>query len=408
MANKIFECRCCGNKRLLNVLDIGEQSYSGIFITSQDGLPSGRLRLVKCVGDHACGLVQLDRNFDAELMYGENYGYRSGLNNQMVRHLKENVDYLSQKVSLNTDDVVLDIGSNDGTTLGFFPQDCIRIGIDPTIEKFSSFYDEGIIQCANFFSAEVFQKILPHRKVKAVTAFSMFYDLPNPIDFAKNVAHILCDDGFWLLEQSDLMLMLATNSVDTICHEHTEYYSISALTFIFNAAGLKIVDLDFNDVNGGSCRLLVTHRDREIAVNSLKIQRALEREYNLEQKPIQVFDEFLDRFTQETNKLKTYLKAQKEKGYKIYGLGASTKGNTLLQLSQIDNSLVDAIGEVNSEKFGKFTPGTNIPICSELDILEDSDAVYFVLPWHFKQTFINQERFKSKTLLFPLPKFEVK
>ena len=403
---KIEHCRCCSNEHLIELIDLGVQSFSGIFPTEKEEVPVGRLRLVKCHGENVCGLVQLDRDFDQSIMYGENYGYRSGLNSQMVKHLKHNVDVICEKVRVAPNAVILDIGANDGTTLSFYPKNTTRIGIDPTISKFGDYYDEGILKCAEFFTSDVFRKICLS-KAKVITSFSMFYDLPNPIEFAMNIAEILDDNGIWVLEQSDLMMMFESLSIDTICHEHTEYYSVSALNFIMKKADLKIIDIDFNDVNGGSSRIFVTHVGSSLKVEHEKIQAAISREKDFENDPSRYFQEFIDSFHNEIEKLKYFLKLNKQNGVSIYGLGASTKGNTLLQLCGLDAVLLDCIGEINPDKFGKYTPGTNIPIVDEREIIENENAIFFILPWHFKESFINQKTLQGRTKVFALPFFEI-
>ena len=157
-------------------------------------------------------------------MYGDNYGYRSGLNSSMVAHLQAKVRKMQELTHLNNNDIILDIGSNDATTLRTYPTNYRRIGIDPTAAKFREFYSEGISLVPDFFSADNFRKIFQNEKAKVVSSIAMFYDLENPMDFMQNIFDILDDDGLWVCEQSYMPLMLEANAYDTICHEHLEYY----------------------------------------------------------------------------------------------------------------------------------------------------------------------------------------
>src|SRR5262245_34003750 len=225
MPTQIKKCRLCGNERLLPLLSLGEQTLTGVFPQSPDAnLTRGPLQLVRCDGSSACGLVQLQHSFESSEMYGENYGYRSGLNKSMVEHLGSIVQKVQKWVKPGVGDAVLDIGSNDGTLLSFYPAGGpTLLGMDPTSAKFRKYYRSDIKLVTDFFSAANFKQALGSTKAKIVTSIAMFYDLDDPLSFAKQVAEILADDGVWHFEQSYLPAMLAQCAYDTICHEHLEY-----------------------------------------------------------------------------------------------------------------------------------------------------------------------------------------
>ena len=258
--HKIEKCRVCGNEHLVTVLDLGEQYLSGIFPKKIDlEMPRGPLRLVKCDEEHGgCGHVQLEHTYDLPTMYGENYGYRSGLNSGMIKHLQKKAEKIQKDIILKSGDIVIDIAGNDGTFLGFFPEDCQLLSIDPTSEKFSKFYKPNVNYIADFFSSELFKKRFGDQKAKVITSFSMFYDLDDPCEFARQVRECLKSDGIWVLEQSYMPEMLRQNSFDTVCHEHLSYHGMRQLKYIMDKAGLKIIDFEFNDVNGGSISVVVS------------------------------------------------------------------------------------------------------------------------------------------------------
>ena len=186
MYTKIDRCRICGNTNLIRVLDLGEQMLTGVFPGERDAeVTTGPLRLIKCMGgDEVCGLLQLEHSYDNLEMYGENYGYRSGLNASMVRHLHGKVKNIHDTVEIKPGDLVIDIGSNDSTTLQAYSTPGVDlVGIDPTGIKFHSYYPEHIQLIADFFSADLVRKEFPGRKAKVVTSFSMFYDLEKPMEF---------------------------------------------------------------------------------------------------------------------------------------------------------------------------------------------------------------------------------
>ncbi len=263
MYRRISECRICKNTELVEVLDLGVQALTGVFPrTKAQDVTAGPLKLVKCTGDEAaCGLLQLQHTYDLGELYGDNYGYRSGLNASMVAHLHRKVRRILDRVRLPDDALIVDIGSNDSTTLQAYPtQGCTLVGIDPTANKFREFYPPHIRLIPDFFSATTIQQHLLARKATVITSFSMFYDLEEPLTFMKEVAEVLDDEGVWVLEQSYMPTMLRMNSYDTVCHEHLEYYALKQIKWMTDRADLKIIDVEFNDINGGSFSLMVAKR----------------------------------------------------------------------------------------------------------------------------------------------------
>lgn len=409
MYTNITECRICRNSTLNPIFSLGEQALTGVFPKSSvEEVTTGPIELVMCSGAESCGLVQLRQSYDLQEMYGDNYGYRSGLNQSMVDHLKNKVDEIIGLGVLEPGDIVVDIGSNDATTLKSYPKGLYRlVGIDPTGKKFARYYPPDITLVTEFFSARSVGKALAGRKAKIITSFSMFYDLEDPVEFARDVAEALDPRGLWILEQSYLPTMLRTNSFDTICHEHLEFYCLKQIQYIARAANLRVLDVSFNSTNGGSFSIIVARADSEHKENTVRIDQILADEQKLGLDTGEAFNEFKDRVMHARETLRNFLTSAKLAGERVFGLGASTKGNVLLQYFNIDSSLLPAIGEVNAEKFGKFTPGSHIPMCSEDELLKQNPEYLLVLPWHFRSFFMNNKKFKGRRLVFPLPEFEI-
>ncbi|MFN7307059.1 MAG: class I SAM-dependent methyltransferase, partial [Acetobacteraceae bacterium] len=388
MIHKAECCRICGNQNLVTVLDLGEQALTGVFPARRDErITSGPLRLVKCVGDAFCGLLQLSHSYDLGEMYGDNYGYRSGLNASMVRHLQSKVALINKMISLTESDIVLDIGSNDGTTLGFYADIGLNlIGVDPTAAKFRQFYKSNIRVVPDFFSAALFRREFQNRRARVVTSFSMFYDLERPMEFMKEVNSILADDGIWVFEQSYMPMMLDRNSYDTVCHEHLEYYGLKQIKWMTDRCGLKIVDVSFNDVNGGSFSVTVAKSDSAFPVYSNLVE-ILAREAELGLDGLEPYIEFAARVSDSRTELVKFVTDAVGAGLRVAALGASTKGNVLLQYCGFSEKEIFAVGEVNHDKFGRLTPGTLIPIIAEKELLSLKPDFLIVLPWHFRDTF---------------------
>jgi NDP-4-keto-2,6-dideoxyhexose 3-C-methyltransferase len=409
MITKLANCRICGNAQLEQVLDLGDQMLTGVFPKHRDeAVTTGPLKLVKCVGDDCCGLLQLAHNYDLGEMYGDNYGYRSGLNASMVAHLQRKVARIRTVVDLKPGDLVIDIGSNDSTTLRAYGQADLRlVGVDPTGTKFKQYYPEHVTLVPDFFSAELVKREFPGAKVKVVTSFSMFYDLPEPMTFMRNIHDILADDGIWVFEQSYMPLMLETNSYDTVCHEHLEFYALRQIQWMADRVGFHILDVEFNDVNGGSFSVTVAKAGTDALIEPA-VQQILDDEDAAGLHTLEPYRAFADRVAASREVLLAFIADAKAAGKRIAALGASTKGNVLLQYCGLDANDLEAVGEVNPEKFGALTPGSFIPIIPESELLASSPDFLLVLPWHFRSFFQNSPSFTGHALVYPLPTLEVR
>jgi NDP-4-keto-2,6-dideoxyhexose 3-C-methyltransferase len=363
---------------------------------------------MKCHGDGACHLVQLEHSYAAEEMYGANYGYRSGLNTSMVNHLHSKVQRILTRYPLPEHAVVLDIGSNDGTTLAAYPAAVERIGIDPTAAKFRAYYQPGIHVVCELFSESRFRTVFPDRQASVVTSFAMFYDLEDPLAFMREVGRVLADDGVWVFEQSYLPLMLERNAYDTVCHEHIEYYSLANIDWMARRTGFKIIDVELNDINGGSFSITVA-KQASRHTESPEVSRLLERERSLGIEGLDIYAAFAKRVTHHRDQLRKFFADAKAAGRTIAALGASTKGNVILQYCGIGPADLVAVGEVNEDKFGAVTPGTLVPIRPEAEVIAAEHDYLLVLPWHFRETFMRKRgSLVGKTrLVFPLPALEV-
>ncbi|MBI3610810.1 MAG: methyltransferase domain-containing protein [Nitrospirae bacterium] len=406
---EIGACRVSGSNHLISVLNLGHQVLTGVFPKHRnENVTSGPLELVWCPES---GLLQLRHSYDTNEMYGENYGYRSGLNQSMVDHLTEKVRHLERLIPLNPGDVVLDIGSNDATTLKAYSTTNIkRIGIDPTGKKFAQFYTDDIRLVPDFFSRDAYQSV-EKKPAKIVTSIAMFYDLESPVEFARQIGSILDAKGIWHFEQSYMPSMLRLNSYDTICHEHLEYYSLTVIQKIVRAAGLKVVDVVMNSINGGSFAVTATKEgNRNIRPNDAVIDWLLEQEERMGLKTPHPYRDFEERVFRHRDDLTRLIRTLTADGKKILCYGASTKGNVVLQFCGLTVKDIPAIAEVNPDKFGCFTPGTHIPIISEKEARAMKPDYFLVLPWHFKDGILRREKeylADGGKMIFPFPEIEI-
>ena len=408
----IERCRICGSSQLNFVLDLGEQALTGVFPQSPtEQVPSGPLTLVKCDEESGgCGLVQLRQSYDGSLMYGENYGYRSGLNKSMIRHLQHRVQCAMEMASPEPGDFIIDIGSNDSTTLRFYPTDLELLGVDPTGEKFKEYYPTRVQLLPDFFKADLVAEKYPNRKAKIITSLAMVYDLDAPQEFVRDIHRLLDNEGIWVFEQSYLPLMLKQNAYDTICHEHIEYYALRQIKWMLDRNGFKIIDIELNDVNGGSFCVTAAKDESSYRENTEVIHELLEAEDAAGLSTMEPFKRFHADMLQHRSDLQEFIQRAQDEGKTVCGYGASTKGNVMLQFCGFTPDHIPAIAEVNPDKFGCFTPQTNIPILSEPDVRAMNPDYLLVLPWHFRKGIVERESAWLESggeLVFPLPGLEV-
>jgi SAM-dependent methyltransferase len=409
-------CRVCGSTALKPVISLGEQHLQGSFYKEGKQIPPMRkidCSLVRCdptQDEKACGLLQMRKSVPPTVLYSA-YWYRSGTNNTMRQHLA-GIASTASDMAGKSKASVLDIGCNDGTLLRAFPKGMKKFGVDPS-DIVREIKDKDITAINDLFPSSELDKVIGSRKLDIVTSIAMFYDLEDPVGFARTVASYLDFDGLWIVEMSYMPRMLAMNSYDTICHEHLEYYSLAVLEQIMERAGLKVVRAEENAINGGSIRCYVAHK------GCVKYNRAAwrdmlahlrQKEFDLELDTDKPYKHFQDRINVHAEKLLSLLQQLRAEGKRIHIYGASTKGNTILQWCGIDHRLIDCAAERNPDKYGARTLGTEIPIVSEEESRSRKPDYYLVLPWHFQDEFIKRE---EKTLesgigmIFPLPEIRI-
>jgi len=383
-------------------------SFTGKFSKSFfNNIPKAYLNLVMC---KKCKLVQLDRNFNPKYLYGEDYGYRSGINRTMTEHLKKTVKKSSKLVKLQANDYVLDIASNDATLLNFYEKKIVTVGIDPLVNKYKSYYNKINYKISNFFKFSDIKKLNLKKKFKIITSLSVFYDLKNTNRFIRDVKECLDEEGVFILEHADLYSIIKNNLFDTICHEHLEYYSSKVIIDMMDFHGLKVFNYESNNINGGSSRYYICHEKAKYKTKKKKINKLLLQESKIGLHSTRIFEIFFAKILNERDKLKKLIKKILSKKLVIHGYGASTKGNVLLQFYNIKNEDINYIADRNPLKYNLFTPGTKIKIISENRSRKLKPDYYLVLPWHFKKEILIREkkiRKKGTKFIFPLPKVKI-
>lgn len=414
---KVKACRVCGFASLQEILSLGDLHVSNfIDEAEQKEFSKYPLTLVLCNKDiGGCGLLQLQHTVPNEVLY-RNYWYRSGINATMTRELEAIARTAEEMAGLKEGDSVIDIGANDGTLLrGYGAKEIHRIGFEPAdnLERYNSVGTTKVFK--DFFDHRLLDAAYPGLKAKVITAIAMFYDLEHPNDFVANVARALDQNGVFVVQQSYLPLMLETNEIGNICHEHLEYYSLLSLENLLARHGLEVFDVIINDINGGSFRTYIRHKGKGTALRiepgaAERVAEMRESEKKLGLHTKEIHDAFVARVRGIKDQLIAFLREEKEKGKTIYGYGASTKGNTLLQFFGLGPDLITAIAERNPDKWGKKTIGTLIPIVSEEDARAAQPDYFLVLPWHFIKEFREREAAflaRGGKFIVPMPQFSL-
>lgn len=411
---RIENCRICESDALEPIVSLGDIAVSDFVDEQNVTAQIAPLDLVLCDSTRGgCGLLQLRHTVSPENMY-RTYWYRSGMNATMTRELEAIARTAERIASLVTGDYVIDIGANDGTLLrGYTVHGLQTIGFEPAqnLGQYNQVGTTEIIQ--DFFNVQSWRDRHGAEKAKVITAIAMFYDLDDPNAFVGDLASCLDQAGVAIIQMSYLPLMLSQNAFDNICHEHLEYYSLLSLEYLLARHGLEVFDVELNDVNGGSYRAYIRHRGAgvtapvgaDVRVASL---RAYEEKLKLETP--EGYADFVRRLESLKKKTCEFIRSEVEAEKKVYVYGASTKGNTLLQYYGLDSTLITAAAERNSDKWGKKTVATHIPIISEADARAQKPDYFLVLPWHFLDEFLMREKEYLKgggAFIVPLPEFRV-
>lgn len=413
VSTKITKCRFCGNSLLIPVVDLGKQYLSSIFpsdLSYRKDLKKHHLDLVLCKKNAStCGLVQLGHHFDMSKMY-EEYPFTSSTNSSMAKILKDVLASALKYIKLKADDTILDIGGNDGTLLSFLKnRKCNLICIDAAKNIKPIFKSDKFHVVNDFFNKKVYQSIT-NRKARLAFSVAMFYHLSDPIQFSKDVAACLADDGIWVIQMAYLPAMIQTNMYDNIVHEHAGYYGIDHVRWIMERAGLEIFDALLNDVYGGSFRLFIKKKGCAKYPQTADYKRELKKERKMNIYSPATYRNFAKRIEKTRNDLVRLCKQIKSQGKKVWIYGASTKGNTILQYCRIGSDLIEAAADSNPFKFNKYIIGSDVPIKNEDEMRLAKPDYLLALPYSFIDGFLQREKELIRTgtkFILPLPEVKV-
>lgn len=401
----IRECRSCSSKKLENILSLGKL-YLSDFVKDNKKPRKFELDLVVC---KKCRLVQLKHTTPTNYLYTQSYGYRSGINQTMKKELKTIVQKTIKHSKFKQKDIrVVDIGANDGTLLSFYPKKFFRIAVDPVRKFAKDSKKHSNIVISDYFNIDSFYRKAGKTPVDIVTAISCFYDMEDPNKFVSDVKSILSPNGIFVIQQNYLLEMLKQNAFDNIVHEHLEYYSLLSLENLLKKFDLEVFDVELTNINGGSFRTFISRKGRRKINKSVLRMRQVERDYKLETSI--PYKQFSKRINGNMKKLEAFIKSVTNDGKTVFIYGASTRGNTLIQYAHLNKKLIRYAVERNPEKWGTKIASLGIPIISESEARKLKPDYLLVLPWFFKEEFLEREQSylkKGGHFIFPLPEFGV-
>ncbi len=429
-ALEILNCRVCNSDKLEARFSLGAQLVSD-FPTKEQLYSKDRLQvpinLVQCAN---CTLLQQEYTASQDFMYTRHYWYRSGMTQTMKSALSDIAYSAIKRVVLDPGDIVLDIGSNDGTLLRSYPNcGIVRVGVEPA----TNLQEEGSkgidLLINDFWSKESYVNALleEYKKggctelqrplAKIITAIGMFYDLPDPNQFIADIANVLHPDGIFIAQLMCAKQMYQLKDVGNLAHEHLEFYTLTSLGYLLGKHGLRIVDIEENNVNGGSYRLYIKHITPDNTPSTLALNEGMSRVVNahlIEHNELRLQDRatwlsFFQDVCRNRDECVRFIEGERRKGYSIYVYGASTKGNVILQFYGLGERLIEGACDKSIEKIGRYT-ANGIPIVDETTARKYSNY-FFVLPYTFIDEFMRREydwASKGGKFIVPLPQFQVR
>ena len=383
-----MNCRVCSSTNLEEFLDLGDQPHCDSLLSSEQLSRKEPYYPLKVCFCRECTTVQITYTVPKEEMFSE-YLYISGTTQTLRRHFQESSDRLVKRLSLKPGDLVIDIGSNDGTWLSSYAQHGLRtLGVDPASNLAEIANGRGIETINRFFNVGVASEIVKkYGRPRLVTAAGVFFHLEELHSVTEGIADFCKDGGVFCVQAIYLGAMIRENQFDNIYHEHLTFWTVKSLTKLFALHGLEIFSADLLPIHGGSLELLVGLEGAHEVEVSVEKMIASEREAELDR--VETYRRFGDEVWKIRDGLLAILRDFKARGNKVVAFGAPAKGATLLNSFSITTDLVSCAVERNAFKVGKYIPGARIPILDE-DKVPPPDA-YLILPWNFLKEFVRKK-----------------
>ena len=382
------ECMNCGSHRLHEFIDLGTQPNGNNFPTeaTKDQEALFPISMMVC---EDCWQVQIAEFPSQEFLFTD-HPYITGVNVPIVQHFERLAKKAVEKLKLQPNSLVMDIGCNDGTLLRAFQSHGMRvIGVDPGLRTGELASDQGTTICRTFWNLESGKAM---RQLglypDLITATAVFYHLPDLHDFIEGLKQVMRSTSVFMVQCVNLQDLIEKNQFDHFYHEHSCIHAINPLKRLFEAHGMRLLDVEFMDIHGGSFILYTGLEENPIPTGE-SIEKALQTEIQAGLQSLETYTTFAKRVEKNAKDMLALLTQLKQDGKRVYALGAPVKGNTLLNYFKIGSDLVECATEVNHFKIGLLTPGTHIPIVDERELAEQPDY-YLILSWNFLDYLISK------------------
>lgn len=404
-------CRLCKAKNLKLILDLGKSPLPNAFLKkSQLSKPEPffPLKVNFCT---KCGQVQLSHVVSPELMFRDNYTYVSSTSPVMVDHFKAYANSVFKKLKLKKKDLVVEIGSNDGTLLKFFKKLGVEVlGVDPARNVAAQATKEGILTLPHFFSSKLAKQVIKkYGKAKVVTGNNVFAHIHNLDEVVKGVKELLDENGVFIIEFPYLIDFIDNTVFDSVYHEHLSYLAVRPLNKFFKSFGMQIFDCFRTPVQGGSIRVFVKKQGGKYKKTAV-VAKFLDLEKKKKLDQIQTYFEFAKKVQETKKSLNALLAKLKKQNKKIVGYGAPGRSTTLLNYFGIDNKILDYIVDDNPYKLGLYTPGTHIPIFDIPQIQKTNPDYVLILSWNFAESIMKKLTYYKKSggkFIIPVPEPQI-
>lgn len=402
-------CIVCAASRVEPFLDLGETALANKFLTVDElSAPEPTFALV--VGFcHGCGHVQLTEHVPPAAMF-EDYLYVSSASDTLKDHLWDLSDVVADRLSFAHDDLVIDVGANDGTLLnGFRRHDVRTLAVDPAKNLAELYGEPGIERYTGFFDSrsavEIRERFGP---AAAVTATNTFPHIPNLADFVQGLDTVLAPGGAFVIEAHYVMDMLDQLAFDTVYHEHVSYWALGPMIRLFARHGMRVVDVERLPLHHGQLRAFVQREDEGEVAASVEELLELERAHGIDR--IDTYRSFAEGVQRLRSELRRTLSELRSAGNRIVGYGAPAKGNTLLGFLGLGPDDLDYIVDRSPLKQGRYTPGTHIPVVATERLLDEQPEYVVLLAWNFADEVLEQQaeyRRRGGRFILPVPEVRV-
>jgi SAM-dependent methyltransferase len=387
-----MKCRHCRSELSRTFIDLGDPPPSNAYLTAQTLHKPEKCYPLKVLICGKCWLVQTEDFLGADELFSDEYAYFSSFSTSWLNHARDFVENAVTRFELGKSETVVEIAANDGYLLQYVMQQGIPCyGIEPTRSTAKAARQKGLDIIEEFFGNQLADQLLSEgRQADLLIANNVLAHVPDINDFVAGVSALLKPRGTATFEFPHLLNLVQRNQFDTIYHEHYSYLSLTAVLSIFSANNLTIFDVDELSTHGGSLRVYANRADSGIQTPSPAVKQLLEREIDAGVNTYDFYGGFQERILNITSRLKTFLIDAKNQGKKVAGYGAAAKGNTLLNHSSVDLSLISFVADRNPAKQGMFMPGSHIPILGEAELKARKPDFVLILPWNLKDEVMSQ------------------